>query len=623
MALYHLPEAYKARDAVSYFSDIEPAQGEPVYQPEVYEVADYFLRKTNRSTAIDFGCGMGGKLVTLPASRRIGIDFGSNIDYCRTHHLEAGEWIEANFSEAGSIALADLSGPDCVVICADVVEHLLDPSPLLQILAECHARGAIVLTSTPDRIRAWGEDHDGPPPNPSHVREWALQEYRSLLEDNGLPCVYAGYTFNNDRDLKLETIITIHDKTAESEPAGNSPQLVRPLAILALYNEADCIEQVVRDWIAQGCDVYAIDNWSSDPSWDILNRLAAEAPDRIKVERFPEHPGPHYEWRDILRHKEMIAATHPGRWIIHTDADELRRSPFPGLPIDRALQIAQNAGANRINFTLINFRPTPEHSDLSLDLDASGSYFEFASKPDEFDQAKAWLQPEQKVDLVSSGGHVATFDDAVEFPYRFLLKHFPIRSPEHGRRKVMTERKGRWSPEERAMGWHIQYDGYHAGSRYLWNSTDLLQFTDAFWKDHGLAVITDIAMDGLRGRSQADAPSALPTASVEEVADHLVVLKVRTDAIERNSASLLIEQRKHEADVERLIRQIRQAQEDQLVTIAENWARERNAHNHVIETLTNRILALEEALTSIRNDMTARDQTLNQRYRTAIRRQHF
>ena len=623
MTLYHLPKSYQSRDAVSYFSDIEHAQGTPLYQPEVYEVAEYFLRKTGRSTVIDLGCGMAFKLVTLPATHRIGVDFGSNIEYCRAHHEGAGEWIGADFSNPGSITLADRAGPDCVVICADVVEHLLDPRPLLRILAACHAKGAIVLTSTPDRIRAWGQDHNGPPPNPSHVREWALEEYRELLKDNGLPCIYSGYTYDNDQDLRLETIITIHDKSAALDMAGDSPPITRPLAILALYNEADCIEQVIRDWVAQGCDIHAIDNWSNDSSWDILNRIAAEAPDRITMERFPEQPGPHYEWRDILRHKEMIAAAHPGRWIIHTDADELRRSPFPGMPMDRALRLVQGAGANRVNFTLINFRPTPEHPDVSHDLHATGIFFEFASKPDEFEQAKAWLQPQQQVDLVSSGGHVANFEGVVEFPYRFLLKHFPIRSPDHGRRKIMMERKGRWSPEERAMGWHIQYDGYHAGSPYLWNATDLLQFTDAFWENHGLAVITDIAKDGLRSTSRSDPPSVLLSTSVEEITNHLAVLMVRMDSIEAGREAALLEQQKHGADIKGMIHQMRTAHEGQIAALMERWTAERNTYDHVVEILTQRILALEEMLVTIRHDIAAKEQRLNQRYRTAIRRQQF
>ncbi len=189
------------------------------------------------------------------------------------------------------------------------------------------------------------------------------------------------------------------------------------------------------------------------------------------------------------------------------------------------------------------------------------------------------MQPQQQVDLVSSGGHVANFEGAVEFPYRFLLKHFPIRSPDHGRRKVMTERKGRWSPEERAMGWHIQYDGYHAGSRYLWDATDLIQFTDAFWENHGLAVITDIARDGLRSTWRSNPPSALST-SVEEVADRLAVL-------------------------------------------TERWTAEQNAYDDIVETLSQRILALENMLATIRDEITAKEQALTQRYRTAIRRQQF
>lgn len=319
----------------------------------------------------------------------------------------------------------------------------------------------------------------------------------------------------------------------------------------------------------------------------------------------------------------MIAAAHPGRWIIHTNADELRRSFLPGVSIDRALKIVQDTGANRVNFTLINFRPTPEYSDLSFDIDAVGSFFEFASRPDEFDQAKAWLQPAQKIDLVSSGGHVANFDGAIEFPYRFLLKHFPIRSPSHGRRKVMVERMGRWSPEERAMGWHIQYDGYHAGSRYLWDAADLLQFTDAFWEDHGLAVITDIAKDGLRNRSQFHRPSALPIIPVDGMVDGLAMPASEVDAFEVTREKVLLSQQKHNADINDMIDLMRTAFVSQIAELSEKWIAERNTYNQVADTLIQRIIALEEEIKAVRDDIASNERALNQRYRTAIRRQQF
>jgi SAM-dependent methyltransferase len=605
MPYFQLPENYCSRQTVSYFDDIVQAEGQPLYQPEVYEVADYLLRKTGRSTVIDFGCGFAGKLVTLKAARRIGIDFGSNIEYCRAHHGDTAEWITADFAYPDSARLVSLANSDCVVICADVVEHLLDPIPLLEVLAECCERGAIVLTSTPDRVRAWGREHRGPPPNPSHVREWALDEYRRLLDGVGLFCNYAGYTLNNDRDLELETIITIHDKGIRPLPAALGGQRPHPLALLALYNEADCIEQVVRDWLVQGCDLHIIDNWSTDASWDILSRLAADAPGRIILERYPETPSPHYEWRDILRRKEAIAAQHPGRWIIHTDADELRRSPFPGMTMAEGLYLARDAGANRVNFTIINFRPTADDPDISLNMGYPGSAFEFASRPDEFDQAKAWLQPAQQVDLVTSGGHTASFDGATELPYRFLLMHYPIRSAEHGRRKILTERVGRWSPEERAMGWHVHYDGYHVASQFLWDPSDLIRFTEAFWDDFGLAIVTDIAQHGLRRSTFKNASACVD--SDQRVKVH--ALSERITAIEaafcKSSAGIA---RDNEA-LAGLVHRLRL-----------KHAQEVGDLRRQIEAVEHNSSNLEAELELLRKELEANDRNIKRRYRAAIQR---
>jgi hypothetical protein len=44
------------------------------------------------------------------------------------------------------------------------------------------------------------------------------------------------------------------------------------------------------------------------------------------------------------------------------------------------------------------------------------------------------------------------------YPFKFLLRHYPIRSQAHGERKVLVDRAPRWSPEERALGWHRQYE---------------------------------------------------------------------------------------------------------------------------------------------------------------------
>jgi len=222
--------------------------------------------------------------------------------------------------------------------------------------------------------------------------------------------------------------------------------------------------------------------------------LAARRESRLQVERFPsEGPNAYYEWRQILRRKTIIAHNFPGRWVIHTDADEVRRSPFSDLTLAEALHVAARAGANRVNFNLVNFRPVDERPFRLGTLLTEFSYFEYGTRPGHFKQAKAWLQGDDTVDLASSGGHSASFQEPVDFPYKFLLRHYPIRSAKHGLRKVLVERQGRWSPEERLIGWHIQYDNFSDTSSFLWRREELHEFGPSFWCEHGLPIMTDIA----------------------------------------------------------------------------------------------------------------------------------
>jgi hypothetical protein len=465
---------------------------------DIYAVADYFLRATGRNTIIDVGCENGSGLRSVKAAGHIGIDFSSNISWCRAQSGTWGEWYDADLSHEACATFSNLADEHAVVVCADLVQRLADPQSLIRLLVACYSRGAIVITSTPDRIRVRGGDHNGPPPTPSHIREWALSEYVAFLDKCGLPSIYAGYTLNNNIDPQAKAIITIHDFAVDRARVAVERDH-RPIAILAAYNEADVITEVTEDLLAQGCDVVALDNWSTDGTWDAMRVVAGQHPSHVRVERFPSAGATaHYEWQALLRQKENIAAEFPGRWIIHTDADELRRSPFPELTLAEALRVVQQTGANRVSFNLINFRPVDDRPYRPGSLKTHFTFFEYGTRPGHFRQGKAWLQGPERVDLASSGGHWVTFPGACDFPYRFLLQHYPIRSQEHGRRKVVFERHARWSPHERGvLGWHVQYDGYAEDSIYTWDRDRLHQFDTLFWREHGLRILTDIEQQRL------------------------------------------------------------------------------------------------------------------------------
>lgn len=486
---YFLPDEYLSRVVPEYYHDATCNDQGTTFQPEIMPLAERLLAGSGRSRLIDVGTGNGAKLASAKADRKLGIDFGPNLAHCLERYPNAAEWRECDLGTTIPSELCEAIGKDDVVVCSDVIEHLPDPRPLLEFLRIALAQGALIITSTPERNLVRGAQHMGPPPNPAHVREWSLNEYRALLSSSGIPTLYVGLTFNNDRDRQLRTIVSLHEPRLQ---ARFSPSLRRPLAIISTFNEEDIIEEVVEHWIYQGCDVHILDNWSSDNTWARVEALGNRFGQHLVTERFPGKEPATGSWLDILERKEEIAFCHKGRWIIHSDADEIRLSPFPSLTIADALNLVEQAGWNRVNFTVLNHRPVDSNGFISGNARSSLKHFEFGTKPGHFLLKKAWLQGHVRLQLRSSGGHLAEFPGAIDCPYHFILHHFPLRSVAHGRRKIFLERYPRWSEHEmNDLGWHHHY-GEMASEALVWDPANLYSMEGDWWETHGLKVITGL-----------------------------------------------------------------------------------------------------------------------------------
>ena len=237
------------------------------------------------------------------------------------------------------------------------------------------------------------------------------------------------------------------------------PPSFRVVAIVPTYNEADVIEHTLRYLLQDGIGVYVLDNWSTDGT---LELAAAFGTQLAGLERFPPGgPAATYDLRRILGRVEQIAATLDADWVILHDADERRRSPWPDLGLRQALYMVERRGFTCVDHITLTFWPTagaPVY-DGTADVEDVLTSFEFSDHPGHFHQRRAWKQvPRRPVDLASTAGHDVQFPGRCVFPYRFLLKHYPIRSQAHGERKVLAERRPRWNAAERAFGWHAQYD---------------------------------------------------------------------------------------------------------------------------------------------------------------------
>jgi predicted nucleic acid-binding Zn-ribbon protein len=236
------------------------------------------------------------------------------------------------------------------------------------------------------------------------------------------------------------------------------PPGFRVVAIVAAYNEADIIAQVAADLIAQGIDVYVLDDGSTDGTAAAVEPLVGRgviAVEPLRARTAVE--GDRFDWTRILERKTALAREIDADWFIHHDADEFRESPWAGVPLRDAIARVDAAGFNAIDFASFDFWPTHDRFRPGDDVRAAFTHVAERAPYDRV-QVRAWKRTSAAVNLASSGGHDAQFAGRRVFPLRFISRHYPIRGQAHGMRKVMQERVGRFRDEERARGWHVQYD---------------------------------------------------------------------------------------------------------------------------------------------------------------------
>ena len=268
------------------------------------------------------------------------------------------------------------------------------------------------------------------------------------------------------------------ERHAQSLRAAERP--FRALAIMPAFNEADVIYHAIGALVSEGVDVYLLDHESTDGTAEAAEPWLGRG--LVHIERFPEEAGypernrTEMVWRDILRRVGEVSGEVPADWYLFVNADEFREAPWPGVTLADGLREVDELGFNAVNFELLNFRPTPQ--DAFVDGADVREHLRHYEPPGPYDvlQIKAWKAQPAVVDLVHHGGHDVLFAGKRVFPVPFLLLHYPIRGAEHGRRKVLAERLTRFAAEERAGGWHIQYDHYADGADYLHERATLAEY---------------------------------------------------------------------------------------------------------------------------------------------------
>lgn len=177
---YFLKKGYISRTTYTHFDDT-PFKDE--YQDDVYYAAWEFASRNGFTKIGDLGCGSGYKLIKYFSDvDTIGLEIEPTLSFLKKTYPNR-DWRSSEFHKKPPFDHREL------IICADVIEHLVDPDDMMNWLSECNFD--YVLISTPDRDSldsVWGKDkkkikqsRSGPPVLQVHVREWGFNELHKYV----------------------------------------------------------------------------------------------------------------------------------------------------------------------------------------------------------------------------------------------------------------------------------------------------------------------------------------------------------------------------------------------------------------------------------------------------------
>lgn len=175
---YFMKPEYIAR--TEYVPDAHITTDPDCAQTEVYEAALDVFKRNGGSVVGDVGCGSAYKLLKYFGNvRTIGFEVEPNFQFLVTQYPDR-EWRFGDFSSSTE----GLPAFD-IVICADVIEHLVDPDDLLNWLKRLNFRYLILSTPDKDMLPRYqvpaAQSQSGPPVNPRHIREWSFAELERYL----------------------------------------------------------------------------------------------------------------------------------------------------------------------------------------------------------------------------------------------------------------------------------------------------------------------------------------------------------------------------------------------------------------------------------------------------------
>ena len=230
------------------------------------------------------------------------------------------------------------------------------------------------------------------------------------------------------------------------------------LGLMAVFNEEDILDQCLNYHIDQGLQLLILDNGSTDASLSIARSYLGHGVLGIR-----QIPTDTYRWGFLLDTLMEWSEHLSPSWCLLVDADTFLEPSQPGKRLLDAIADVEHQGYNTINFDHFEFWPVGDERPELIDVRERLTYYTWADDR----QEKAWRSC---VGTSNSrlGGHSVDFPAGIikrVYPENFVLRHYRIRSYDHGLRKVFRERLPRFCGEP--PNWHTHYNGFESSRGYF------------------------------------------------------------------------------------------------------------------------------------------------------------
>ncbi|MCM1989283.1 glycosyltransferase [Oceanirhabdus seepicola] len=457
-------KSYKEKESElyrqNYFIDIETKENlisKPYIRKEQQidniKLLDNIAQKFKCEYIIDVGCmNLNGLLKLKNKYKIIGIDLNIVENLIEDNDMF---YIKCELDFPNKINLSKELLQKSIIICSNAIEKIKNKGYLLSNIREFMNYSQIGLITTLDREIS-----------SSNEAIWEINEFKKVLNfyNFNLQFIGLGNKCSNVREnimciLGNNNKITIEDDIKK----------FRVVAIIIAYNEEDILYHSIAKLKQNGIDVYLIDNWSTDSTFKIINKLFKEKK-IIGFERFPKDESKeYYDLYKMMERKEILSKQIKANWFIHHDVDEIREGPWENLNLKESIYLVDKMGYNAIDHSVIEFKPI-DNSFISGDFEKNFKYFIFPGSK----RINAWKNIGENIDLKNEAGHEVKFASRIIFPINFLIKHYPMRSQLHAEKKMIKERKERAKPENVKKGWHWHYSKW--GGNAIGNPKNLILF---------------------------------------------------------------------------------------------------------------------------------------------------